>query len=347
MQEKKREKNVQTMKKLICKNELPKNVIHSMTKEQFYQYQIWDGIVKRLAFTHPRLLLSVIKELFHKDYSNDVKIEFLSVEYILDDLQRNKTRKLRTIRADIVIGIDDADIFHFECQIRREAHMVLRMYEYDTQVAVLYGLKGKKGKKRDVVSFPQSVIMYLTHTSNTPDEEIQSVEFPNGQSVEYTVPVMKIQDYTLEMIADKKLYYILPLTTHRFYNYKNHKCDIELLTEYVKESMLIINEAVNNGDLTESEGSDIMGYVMYSIENMTIEEELELRKKIFSTVPESLKLPWEKVEDLQADKEDSIKKYIEIEKEEDDREACSAKLQKIFGLSDDQAKEKMDLYWPE
>lgn len=332
-------KNRRKMKQLRYQGEVPKLILDSLTKEQYYQYQIWDGIVKRLAFSHPRLLIPLIKEIFQKDYPEEVEMEFRTVEYILDDLQEIGIKKLRTIRADIVIEVGDEDIYHFECQIRPDSKMILRMYEYDTQIMLHYGFQQETGTSTDFLAFPQSVIIYLTHTSNTPDIAKQRVKFPNGQNMEYTVPIMKIQNYSLETIFEKKLYYILPLTTHCFYNYENYKCDINALTEHVKKSILMINEAVRNGDLTEREGNDIMGYVVYSVENMTIEEEEKLREKIFSTVPASLKLPWEKVED-------AIKNFIESEKlENKSEEECCRKLQSIFSLSETEAKEKMSIYW--
>ena len=69
-------KNRRKMKQLRYQGEVPKLILDSLTKEQYYQYQIWDGIVKRLAFSHPRLLIPLIKEIFKKTIRKRLKWNF-------------------------------------------------------------------------------------------------------------------------------------------------------------------------------------------------------------------------------------------------------------------------------
>lgn len=84
--------------------------------------------------------------------------------------------------------------------------MIIRMFEYDTQLA----LENKELISNFLtVRFPDSAIVSLRHTKNTPDSMTITVLTPGGK-VTYTVPVLKIRQYTINELFEKKLFFLIP-----------------------------------------------------------------------------------------------------------------------------------------
>ena len=151
---------------IIYQEQIPEKVIEELEDGQKVQYFIWDALIKRLSNLHPELLLPVVKDVFGKEYQKGEEIVFLTAEYMLDTLEKSKNQRLHSIYADLVFRIGKKDVYHLECQIRPNAEMVLRMYEYDVQIAFQHGVEKFKELKKARLSMPRSVIMYLTHTKS-------------------------------------------------------------------------------------------------------------------------------------------------------------------------------------
>ncbi len=350
MQEKKSSTrtNTQEERKEVYERELPKEILSELTEEQVQQYQIWDNISKRLLQIYPKMIFPIIKEIFDEEYPKNAKVVFLSMEYVIDRMEKTGERILHTIRADLVFKIAEKDIYHFECQIKPNSQMIIRMYEYDSQTAVYHTVRNENGQK--IITFPRSVILYLAHTKNTSDTECLRIQLPDDTYVEYTVPVMKVQNYNLTMIHDKRLYAILPLTLLRFKKESKQKYkekDIKELTEFIKKAILILEEAYKDGYISEIQKDDIVDYIFRSGRHL-FRKEVGILRRINDEIPPFAKLSREIIEELKEDKEEGIKELILLGKEENkSAKECIQMLKRIFRLTDDQAKEKMDLYWPE
>ena len=327
---------------IIYQEKIPEQVVKTLDGEIYHQYHIWDEMVKRLIQLHPELILPIIKEKFGKTYESNVAIEFLTVEYTLESIKENGTKVLRAIYADMVLKIEQKDIYHLECQISPNKEMKVRMYEYDNQIAVLHRNRiWEQGEEEEIV-LPYSVIMYLTHTKNTPDEETLHVKLPGGKVWEYVIPVLKVQEYSLEQIQMKKLYFLIPLVTLRYYE-KETKCVRKNmpvpLTQFLEQCIMIIKEGVREKHLTEQMGIDIMDslgkgcYYMFWKEGETLEEVQRVIGPPFRFEREI----WE---------EDAIEKLIRSLKNcgvtEDN---VKKQLMKEYELSETDAEEKMKQYF--
>ncbi len=91
--------------------------------------------------------------------------------------------------------------YHIECQSTEDGSMIVRMFEYDTQLA----LENRELTPHMLtVRFPDSAIVSLRHTKNTPEAMTVRVVTPGGK-VFYTVPVLKVKRYTINELFEKKL----------------------------------------------------------------------------------------------------------------------------------------------
>lgn len=250
--------------RIIYKEGIPEQIIEMLDGEVYRQYHIWDEMIKRSLQLHPELILAVIEEKFDKIYEKEVTIEYLTVEYALDSVKKDGRKVFRAIYTDIVLKVAGKDIYHLECQIYPNKEMKVRMYEYDNQIAMVHRERFMEQMKEEELVLPYSVILYLTHTKNTPNEEKLQVKLPNGDVWKYEIPVLKVQEYSLEEIKSKKLYFLIPLTVIRFYSKttkkKREKVDCSL-TQFLNECIIIVKEAVKNGHITEKTGTDILDFL--------------------------------------------------------------------------------------
>jgi hypothetical protein len=102
--------------------------------------------------------------------------------------------------------------YHLECQSSPDGSMVIRMYEYDSQIA----LKDSTLNKGILnVNFPKSAVLYLRHDRNTPDVLAIHIHTPGG-NVSYDIPALKVKHYGLEEIFQKKLLFLIPFYIFTF-----------------------------------------------------------------------------------------------------------------------------------
>ena len=120
--------------------------------------------------------------------------------------------------------------------------------------------------------------MFLRHTGKTPDLMTVEIECPNESKIRYTIPVIKTQDYSIETIFGKKLYFFIPFYIFRKEKQlKEYEKDEEKLKE-IKREFSDIREKLD--ELTEKE--EISEYTKFTL--------IEMLKKAVSGVATLQKL---------------------------------------------------------
>ncbi len=214
--------------------------------------QIFDDIFRTLCEKNPHLLIPLINEAFHKNYSITDKIELLAGEHHI--LSENGIGMDERI-TDSAIHIGDK-VYHIECQCSPDGTMVLRMVEYDFHIALENAEKTKTGYR---IRFPESAVLYLRHGKNTPDKIQMEIILPQNRSVTYFVPIIKAQQYTEEEIIRKHLYFLIPYYIMKYEHIKEEGLPESISKEYDRlyGGML---EAMDAGFLNEYDMSNIMDF---------------------------------------------------------------------------------------
>ena len=166
----------------------------------------YDDSFRTLLNDCKELIIPVINEVFGENYTVKEQIEL----GINENIQSQSGDKLKKVITDSSLAITTEDgktkRYHLECQARDDSSMLVRIYEYDARIALADG-----SLEDDVltVNFPKSAVIFLRHTSTTPDHMRIRLVTPEG-STEYTVPVVKVQQYSLEDIFSKGMLFFLP-----------------------------------------------------------------------------------------------------------------------------------------
>lgn len=209
----------------------------------------YDDVFRTLLNDCSPLILPVINEVFGTHYSGEEKIIFSPNEHFLNQQGGNEDGRI----TDTCFRIEgkESKKYHLECQSSTDNSMLIRFFEYDTQIALDQGeVKGNIL----TVTLPHSAVLFLRHRDLTPDSLRTRVVTPGG-TVEYDIQVMKTQQYTLKEIFEKKLLFLLPfyIFSHetRFEEYETNKIKLGMLQEEYEEVKNHLEELLNQGVISE------------------------------------------------------------------------------------------------
>ena len=159
----------------------------------------YDDVFRKLLTDCTELMIPVVNEIFHTHYTGKETVCLLQNEHFIKMPDGSEQERITDSSFEI-ISEETAPItqvqkkrYHIECQSTEDGTMIVRMFEYDTQLA----LENRALTSNTLtVQFPDSAIVSLRHTKNTPEEMIVKVLTPGGR-VSYTVPVLKVKRYTI------------------------------------------------------------------------------------------------------------------------------------------------------
>lgn len=238
----------------------------------------YDDVFRTMLNDCSRFILPLLNEVFGENYDGTETIVFAN-DYHFQNKQDGAEDKIITDASFKVIKGETEKKYHLECQSTIDNSMVLRFFEYDSQIALddatiekIVGDDG--GKKSDgllTVTFPHSAVLYLRSNKNTGD--VMTIRFvtPGGE-VKYDIPIIRMQSYSLEDIWEKEIYLLIPfyIFTHEA-NFPKYNEDETALKRLIEEFAYIrqrLNELAEYGKITEFENRTIVELSKKVIDNI-------------------------------------------------------------------------------
>lgn len=209
----------------------------------------YDDVFRTLLNDCSSLIIPVINEVFGERYSGQEKIVFSQNEHFLNRQGGNEEE--RVTDTSFRIEGEETKKYHLECQSSTDNSMLVRFFEYDTQIALDEGtIKGNVL----IVTLPHSAVLFLRHHASTPDTLKIRMATPGG-TVEYDIQVIKSQQYTLDKIFEKNLLLLIPfyIFSHetRFEEYEKDKAKLKILQEEYEQIKHKLEELLNRGAISE------------------------------------------------------------------------------------------------
>jgi hypothetical protein len=171
----------------------------------------YDDIFKEILETFsPPIIIAFLNSIFGHNMPLNSTIEAHRTEFN----QGSRTT------ADYFLKITDPDgtvrYFHIEAQTTNDNSMAFRMVEYTFRFALAQArISGSKDEI--LIKLPNTTVVYLKDTENTPEKLDITVEAPDGQKLRYAISTVRIGDYTpKELVEQRKL----PLFPFYMANYK-------------------------------------------------------------------------------------------------------------------------------
>ena len=193
----------------------------------------YDDVFRTLLNDCSQLIIPIINETFGEHYTGDETIIFHPNEHFLDKQDGNADKRI-TDSSFTIVG-EKEQCYLYECQSTADSSMVVRIFEYATQIAIEQGELIQYTLK---VQIPQCAVLFLRSTKRTPENMQIEMETPGGTTL-FKVPITKVQKYSLEEILEKNLLFLIPfyIFSHesRFVEYDTKEEKLkELKDEYVK-----------------------------------------------------------------------------------------------------------------
>ena len=173
----------------------------------------YDDVYRTLLNDCTSLIITVVNEVFQKQYNENEKVTVLNNEFYITG--KDGTQKERITDSNFVIG---NTCYHFECQSTSDGTIMIRVFEYGSRIAI-----------RDSVL----------------SENMLTVRFP----------VLKVQNYPLEEIFEKRLFFLIPFHIFSYEkNFSEYESDEEKLQELQRIYIQIVrrlNHCVESGVISE------------------------------------------------------------------------------------------------
>ena len=177
-----------------------------MTEESnIYSATAYDDAFKTVMTECSRFVIAFVNEVFHKHYDLNENVYFEVTEqfFTMNDGSQMKTIPDLTF----TIGNDKQCRYHLECESTPDNRIIIRVFLYDAHIA-----QAHVGKTIDrfIFSFPASAILFLRSNQSIPNDYPARILMPDGQYLDFTIPAVKLQDYSLDDIFGRNLYLLLP-----------------------------------------------------------------------------------------------------------------------------------------
>lgn len=219
---------------------------------------IYDSAFRTILNDCSKLIIPIINASFGEHYTGEEKIEFQPNEHFLTQQDAPVEKRITDTNFAVIKGTE-RKMYHWECQSTPDSRMLIRLFEYDAQIALD---KGEVSREVLTVTFPNTAVLYLRYAkTNTPDTYRYVIKTPGG-SIEYDVPLFKTQQYTLNDIFEKNLLLLIPFYIFSkeadFAEYESDPLKLETLQREYQEIIARLEQLVQDGRLADFDRTTLL-----------------------------------------------------------------------------------------
>ena len=171
---------------------------------------------------------------------------------------------------DALAEVSEAGIakdYHIETESGFGQRMAIRIAEYAVGTAYDSIDVTKSGAR---MTIPHSAVIFLRAGDEVPDEYVMEINYPGGE-VFYGVPVIRIKDYGIDELFEKKLFLLLP-----YYGFVFEKEFSKMETEGIEELKVVfdkidnrLSDSVEVGVIDETQRSHLLDWSKRVLEKLT------------------------------------------------------------------------------
>lgn len=245
-----------------------------------YSETAYDDAFRTMEGRCDDLIIPFVSHMFKENYGKEAIIKRLRNEHFVVHENGAEEKRVTDSYFEIICG-EVRKRYHLECESSiYDGTILIRIFEYGSQIAKataessIYKIK---------VNFPNSGLLLLRDSANAPDKAKIEVSVPNGKTISYDVPIMKISDYTIEDIFKEKLYMLIPFY---MFNFESQLPDMEkdeaALGKLLNEYEVIFNrlgEELKRGNLSALSYSAIIKLTRSVAYKLTMKQD-NVQKKV-------------------------------------------------------------------
>lgn len=218
---------------------------------------IYDSAFRTVLNDCSKLIIPIINISFEEHYMGNERITFFPNEHFID--QQNAPDAKRITDTNFAVYGAVRKTYHWECQSTPDSHMLIRLFEYDAQIALDHG---EVSKEMLTVEFPHTAVFYLRYAkTDILDTYKYKLKTPGG-SIEYEVPLFKTQQYTMDEIFEKNLFLLIPFyifsKESEFSTYETESSKLEALKREYRKMIERLDGVVRDGRLSDFDRSTLL-----------------------------------------------------------------------------------------
>lgn len=166
----------------------------------------YDDAFRTMLNDCPRLIIPLVNEVFKKNYNRGDSVTLYQNELFIIS---GGDKKVIT-DSNFSIGAD-AGKYLFECQSTYDGTIAVRVFEYSAQTAIREAVPSVT---ETVFTFPYAAVLDLRgkYKSDTMKLTVKT----SAGGITYDVPVVRVPDYDLDEIFEKKLFFLIPFYIFRY-----------------------------------------------------------------------------------------------------------------------------------
>ncbi len=234
----------------------------------------YDNVFKTMKMKHKRLFISVINDVFKKNYPTDMNVEVLPSEgYLTENETPDGSKEVEEQISDFLIRIG-SDVYLPECQSYDDGSMAIRIAEYAFIVA-------KQFATWDIghatIPMPRFSVIYVRRTDRTPKTTTITFVFPDGQIVDYRSDNVILEELTKEYIVERRLFPYIPFYIARYEEAIASEGVIDQAVDdliYFRDELIRLHQ---ENELSDGEAIDLMALVNTIVTHITNGNENEGR----------------------------------------------------------------------
>ena len=234
----------------------------------------YDNVFKTMKMKHKRLFISVINDVFKKNYPTDMNVEILPSEgYLTENETPDGSKEVEEQISDFLIRIG-SDVYLLECQSYDDGSMAIRIAEYAFIVARQFATWDIG---HATIPMPRFSVIYVRRTDRTPKTTTITFVFPDGQIVDYRSDNVILDELTKEYIVERRLFPYIPFYIARYEEAIASEGVIDQAVDdliYFRDELIRLHQ---ENELSDGEAIDLMALVNTIVTHITNGNENEGR----------------------------------------------------------------------
>ena len=238
--------------------------------------KVYDSVFWTAANTLKSYLPMLVNEAFGEHFTKHATVTLRSNKEVVEledgTLARRDVDSLFNLSEMLDEYVEKN--YHFECEVKGRRSIAIRIAEYAAGYAFNSASQTKTGAE---IEIPHSAVIFLRHDSADIDGLTITVRYPGG-ATQYRVPVIKIKDYSLDEIFEKKLLLLLPFYVFIFsdaeYAGMNKEADsIKKLEKLLTDTSYRLEQMVQEGELESWQKGNLLRYIGIVLDKLTTKYE--------------------------------------------------------------------------
>jgi len=202
----------------------------------------------------------------------NAKVEILPGKQVIDINGGQKIKR----EVDALVRLSEeleepvSHLYHFELETKGKKSIFIRIAQYATAHAFAHVLELEDGAEIEV---PHSAVVFLRSDSVDIRDFKIYIKYPKGR-VSYDVPVLRIKDYDLDAIFEKKLLLLLPFFVFNITDKELDEMDRDVtkfdrLKGILDDVYVRLQDLMNSEELDGNQTGTIMLYIRDVLDKLT------------------------------------------------------------------------------